>query len=168
MTTEPAVVPRPGALRGVAAADPFVEFYAEYYPRLARYCYRLVRDEELARDLTQEALARLYIRWISVREPGAYVFHVATNLVREAMKRAAREAKAVADAPPAPEREGHHDVHLAVSRLPRRYREVVLLYYFADLPIAAVAAAVRRPEGTVKRHLAEARDILAATLEVPS
>lgn len=151
------------AERPAVRAD-FAEFYAEYYPRVARYCYRLVRDEEQARDLAQEAFARLYVRWIELRDPGAYLFHVATNLARAAYGKSLRESRALEGA--TTERADHHHVHLAVSRLSRRYRELVLLYYFADLPIAAVAAAVRRPEGTVKRQLSEARRILADDLEV--
>ncbi|HVF05294.1 MAG TPA: RNA polymerase sigma factor [Frankiaceae bacterium] len=173
MTTEPTIVTpraRLGAAPAAAGADrneSFAVFYDEYYRRVARYCYRLVHDQELARDLAQEALARLYIRWIGVRDPGAYVFHIATNLIRDAVRRAAREAKAMQGSAPAAEPDHQHDVDvaIAVGSLPRRYREVVLLYYFADLPIAEVAAAVRRPEGTVKRHLAEARELLATTLE---
>ena len=151
------------AERAAVRAD-FAEFYAEYYARVARYCYRLVRDEEQARDLAQEAFARLYVRWIELRDPGAYLFHVATNLARAAYGKSLRESRAL-DAATA-ERTDHHHVHLAVGRLHRRYRELVLLYYFADLPIAAVAAAVRRPEGTVKRQLSEARRLLADDLEV--
>lgn len=168
MTTEhvlPAVA-LPG--RGESASsvrDDFAGFYDEYYARVARYCFRLVRDEETARDLAQEAFARLYTRWIELRDPAAYLFHVATNLARTAYAKSVRESRALDDAGPT-HRPDHHHVHLAVGRLQRRYRELVLLYYFADLPIAAVAAAVRRPEGTVKRQLAEARRILADDLEV--
>jgi RNA polymerase sigma-70 factor (ECF subfamily) len=41
-----------------------------------------------------------------------------------------------------------------------RLREVVLLHYYADLPVAEVAAAIHRPVGTVKRRLHEARALL--------
>jgi RNA polymerase sigma-70 factor (ECF subfamily) len=40
----------------------------------------------------------------------------------------------------------------------------VLLHYWADLPVAEVARLVRRPQGTVKRRLHEARAQLAVTL----
>lgn len=167
MTTEQAVVsPVPWRAHAASSADdPFAEFYAEYYGRVARYCWRLVRDEQVAHDLAQEALARLYLRWVGVRDPAAFVFHVATNLVRDAMTRKGREATALGRLAPAHGPDDHRDVHLAVGALPRRYREVVLLYYFGDLPVAEVAAAVRRPEGTVKRYLKEARELLAESLE---
>jgi RNA polymerase sigma-70 factor (ECF subfamily) len=48
-----------------------------------------------------------------------------------------------------------------VERLPGHLREAVLLHYYADLPVAEVAAALRRPVGTVKRRLHEARALLS-------
>lgn len=151
-----------------AAADSFPAFYAENYSAVTGYVYQLTRDVELARDLSQEAFTRLLSRWVSVREPRPYLFHVATNLARDAWKARARRERIV-------EAIGRRQddevagpdacVADAVSRLPERHREVVLLFYYSDLPLTEVAAAVRRPEGTVKRLLAEARERLATSLE---
>ncbi len=52
-----------------------------------------------------------------------------------------------------------------VLGLPDRLRLVVLLYYYADLPIAAVAARTGKSVGAVKRDLFDARQHLAAQLE---
>lgn len=52
----------------------------------------------------------------------------------------------------------------ALSRIPRRHRDVVLLHYYAGLSVAEVALAVDRPQGTVKRQLSEARGQLLAQL----
>ena len=51
-----------------------------------------------------------------------------------------------------------------VRRLPDRVREPVVLHYYADLSVEAVAIALRRPVGTVKRQLSEARELLAQML----
>jgi RNA polymerase sigma-70 factor (ECF subfamily) len=48
--------------------------------------------------------------------------------------------------------------------LPAPLREAVLLHYLCDLPLTDVARAIRRPLGTVKRRLHEARQLLAQTL----
>ncbi len=53
-----------------------------------------------------------------------------------------------------------------MERLPGHLRDVVLLHYYADLPVEEVARALRRPVGTVKRRLSDARGILAVTLSV--
>ena len=52
----------------------------------------------------------------------------------------------------------------AMSRIPRRHRDVVLLHYYAGLSVPEVALAVGRPAGTVKRQLSEARERLSAQL----
>jgi RNA polymerase sigma factor (sigma-70 family) len=52
----------------------------------------------------------------------------------------------------------------AVQELPDRLRVVVLLHYFADLPVATVARQLEKSEGTVKRDLFDARQRLSAIL----
>lgn len=148
-----------------ALAERFRALYRAEYPRVAGYAYRLTRDSEAANDIAQEAFTRLLARFVAVREPKAYVFHVATNLARamwQARVRAERvTAELAGDAvTPGPDR----TVADAIARLPRRYRELVLLHYYADLAVADVAEVVRRPAGTVKRQLAEARALLATSL----
>jgi RNA polymerase sigma-70 factor (ECF subfamily) len=146
-------------------------FCAEFYPRLARYCWRLVRNEELAREITQEAFARLLARRLTVRDPEPYLFFIAANLVRD-LQRGSRHAPVplLTDddshfGDRAARRASHDALHLAVNLLPRRYRELILLHYFADLPVNEIALAVHRPVGTVKRQLAEARALLATSVE---
>jgi len=143
-------------------------FVEAEYSGLVRYAFRLCGDEHLARDVAQEAFVRLFGRWISVRDPHAYVYMVATNYLRRTFKRRGYEDAALAKAHArpelvvGPEELGLRDV---VDRLPRRWREVILLYYFADLPVRTVAAQLRTPEGTVRRLLTEARAALALSLE---
>jgi RNA polymerase sigma-70 factor (ECF subfamily) len=59
---------------------------------------------------------------------------------------------------------GDPGVLAAVRALPERLRVVVLLHYYADLPVADVAKALRRPVGSVKRQLNEARALLSHSL----
>jgi len=153
--------------------EEFTAFYTGHYPELAGYCWSLTRDRELAHDLTQEAFARMVSRWRRIDDPKAYLYRVATNLVRKAWRDRADDRTAI-DAVAANVREaGHHPgpdpalitLRAAVEALPRRLRDVVLLHYFADLSVESVANAVGRPNGTVKRQLSEARVLLANELE---
>jgi RNA polymerase sigma-70 factor (ECF subfamily) len=153
--------------------DEFRALYAAEYPAVASYCWSLTRDADLAHDLAQEAFTRLFARWIGVRDPRAYVFRIATNLVRRSWRNRARQADLVGElAAELPTQAGPPDVEStgirsAVQTLPSRLRDVVLLHYFADLSVLEVAAALNRPSGTVKRQLSEARSLLAGALEVP-
>jgi RNA polymerase sigma-70 factor (ECF subfamily) len=150
----------------VSRDEEFRAFYAQEYAGLARYCHSLVSDHELAHDLAQEAFTRMVGRLTRVEDPRAYVYGVATNLVRRAWRKRAQQATAVAGIANEPVRdlpshEGAVTVRAAVERLPKKLRDVVLLHYWSDLTVTDVAAAVGRPAGTVKRQLSEARALLA-------
>jgi RNA polymerase sigma factor (sigma-70 family) len=152
--------------------EEFRALYQAHYAAVAGYCWNLTRDRELAHDLAQEAFTRLLARWVRVDDPRAYVFRIATNLVRKTWKSRARQqetASRLADIPHQLDPDPVGDllgVRSAVDVLPTRLRDVVLLHYYADLSVADVAASLRRPEGTVKRQLSEARALLAGALEV--
>ncbi len=142
------------------------QFCEAEYARVAGYCYRLVGDEQLAHDLAQEAFVRLFGRWFDVREPRAYIYVLATNLARRewrtrSAERAALARVAASEQPVSAPEPGIRDV---VERLPNKWRDVVLLHYYADLPVAEVARQLKQPEGTVKRLLNEARGLLARSL----
>ena len=97
-------------------------------------------------------------------EPRGFVYVVGTNLCRHHWRQNGRERTAVTSLRvTAVAGRPAHDPWLRdlVERLPLRLREVVLLHYYADLPVAEVALAIHRPVGTVKRRLHEARALLS-------
>ena len=148
--------------------DDFRTFFSAEFPRLAGYCLRLLDDEQLARDVAQESLVRLWSRWLGVRDPHAYVYLVATNLVRAEWRRRGRHRDLVerlGAAAIAVHHDGDSSLRDAVERLPERLRVPVLLHYFADLPIAEIARVTHRPVGSVKQRLHQARGTLAIFLE---
>jgi RNA polymerase sigma-70 factor (ECF subfamily) len=151
--------------------EQFRGVYAALYPKVAGYAWNLTRDREAAHDVAQETFARLFDRWDRLDDPVAYGFRIATNLARDAWRRADNDRRRADDlasqarsAPPA-DHALDADVRLAVARLPRRYRQLVLLHYYADLPLPEIASALGRPLGTVKRQLSEARRLMATVLE---
>jgi RNA polymerase sigma-70 factor (ECF subfamily) len=148
----------------VPADEAFDRFYAETFGVLAGYAWSLTGERTAAEDLAQEAMARVYARWFALREPQPYAFRIVTNLARDKWRRRRHEIAAqrelLAEDTPAADL----SVLDAVERLPEQLRDVVLLYYYADLPVDEVARAIRRPVGTVKRRLHEARAHLAAAL----
>ena len=155
----------------VAAAsakdEEFRGFYAATYPDVAGYCLALTGDPALADELAQEALTQTYVHWRRLHTPRGYAYRVARNLANAHWKRRARELATWSDivayaSPAAPADPALWD---AVRRLPEAQRDVVLLHYLYDLPLADVATAIRRPLGTVKRRLHEGRNLLAAALE---
>ena len=158
----------PAVVAAVPARDAVAELYAEHFGPLSGYALSLTGDPQVAVDVAQEAFTRLLARWRSVRDPRAWLFYVATNLSRDHWRSTVRDrALLAASGRAAVLTAGPHDPWLAdlVQRLPMRLREVVLLHYYADLPLEEVARLTRRPLGTVKRRLHEARRALAEALE---
>lgn len=58
----------------------------------------------------------------------------------------------------------HSDIYQAVSELPLKYRTVIHLYYYEDLPITKIAEYLMMKEATVKTHLARGRKLLQKKL----
>ncbi|HVF04772.1 MAG TPA: sigma-70 family RNA polymerase sigma factor [Frankiaceae bacterium] len=146
----------------------FQQLYEEQFGGLAAYCAGLVDDTNTGSDIAQEAFTRLFARWRSVRHHRAYVYFVATNLVRAHWRTrrdervAVRELGARGDAvSPA----GDPSLRDLVERLPGKLRTVVLLHYYADLPVDEIARLIHRPAGTVKQRLHEARRRLQRAME---
>jgi RNA polymerase sigma-70 factor (ECF subfamily) len=127
----------------------------------------MVGDDEVAHDIAAEAFVRLLSRWTTVTDPRAYLYTTALNLVRDRWRRSERErvamrktANSVATmAPPAPE------IRIVVEGLPRRLQQVIVLHYFADLSVDAIARQLGVAPGTVKRDLYDARAKLHDLLE---
>ncbi len=143
------------------------EIYLAQYGRLAGWCAHLVGDADLGHEFATEAFTRLLARWRTVEDPRPWLYMTATNLDRDHWRRTERERRALrlAAAAPTVEAAGDPGVRDIVDRLPARLRSVVLLHYYADLPIRDVAAVLGKAEGTVKRSLFDARARLLADLE---
>jgi len=146
----------------------FRQTYRAHFPALSGYCASLVGDRDVGAELAQEAFARLFARWRGVRDPRAFLFFVGTNLATDHWRGRKRDAslllRLVSERGPGNDRP-RSDVAEAVESLPRSLRTVVLLHYYADLPLSDIAELTHRPLGTVKRHLHEARSRLRDVLE---
>ncbi|HVF04221.1 MAG TPA: RNA polymerase sigma factor [Frankiaceae bacterium] len=168
MTTSEAAVP--GAAREPVARD--VEslrlVYADNYTALARFAWRLTGSTAAAEDVVQEAFARLLARRLLVRKPVPFLYRTVTNLANDAWRQRQRDER-LRDALGAPAEMPAADASVrdAVRRLPDRERTAVTLYYFADLPVAEVAALMDTPPGTVMWLLSSARTRLAGHLGGP-
>lgn len=59
----------------------------------------------------------------------------------------------------------YREVYDAVLSLPVKYRTVIHLYYYEEMPVAEIAAALECAEGTVKSQLARGREMLRRALK---
>nr|MDT0658102.1 sigma-70 family RNA polymerase sigma factor [Micromonospora sp. DSM 115978] len=149
------------------------ELYHACYRRLVAQLYAFTPDLTEAQDVVQEAFTRALARpagLTDIDNPEAWLRTVAVNVVRRRWRRRQlldtillrdRPVAKLVQAAPGPERT---DLHTALAGLPTGYREVLVLHYFADLPVEEIAGLLDLPSGTVKSRLARGRTALADRL----
>jgi len=156
-----------------AAARSSFPTFEEVFPVLNRdayrVAYRLLGDRSEAEDVAQEACARTYSRWASVRDHAEpWCVRVASNLALDLLRARTRALRRnerlrtneVAVVPRVDER---LDLYAALEKLPRRQRETVVLRYLGDLSEAQTADLIGCSVGSVKTHASRG---LAALKEV--
>lgn len=162
-----------------AAKREFESFAAGSWDSLLRTSYLMTGDAGDAEDLVQETLLRVARRWNRVRSmdhPAAYARRVLINLaLRDAGRRSRQRAELrpqdgeteAADQSAARALQQVHDlaeIRWALAQLPARQRAVLVLRYWADLPVAEIAGILGCPEGTVTSTASRAAARLAETL----
>jgi len=148
--------------------------FRKYAPQLHRYIERRMRRPELARDLTQDIFERfLQVEDTeAVRNPQAYLFGIASHVVREALFR--QDQSLVTFDSDAVEEAGsqlHHalpddigerlalqqDLKRALAELPAMHRTVLLLVKRDGLSYDEAALRTKLNANTVKTYVFEAR-----------
>jgi RNA polymerase sigma-70 factor (ECF subfamily) len=159
----------------VEGTEDFDSFYGAVFARLVGQLAVVTGDRHEAEDVVQEAMARAASRWARLGAydaPEAWVRRVAFNLAISGHRRARRRLAALLRLGPQPPVPPVSVDALAVADalqgLTVAHRQVIVLYYLADLPVEQVAAELRVPVGTVKARLARAREALAARLADPA
>jgi RNA polymerase sigma-70 factor, ECF subfamily len=157
--------------------EQLAELYAACRARLVVQLTAFTGDVTVAEDMVQEAFARAAARWPSVHryaDPEAWVRNVAFNLARSRWRWFRRRAGGSADisagsafsAGPelTPDLDSRVDLYAGLRRLPALQRQVVVLYYLADLSVDQIAGEMHVPAGTVKSWLYRARAQLTELL----
>ncbi|MBM0259492.1 sigma-70 family RNA polymerase sigma factor [Micromonospora sp. 4G55] len=150
---------------------PFDRFYAGHVDRVHRALALALGDPGLAREATDEAMARAYARWDRVSRldnPAGWAFRVGLNWATSWWRKVRRERPPMADerhpavAAPDP---AALAARTALDRLPTSQRTVIVCRVLLDLSTAETATVLDLSEGTVKsrlsRGLAELRAALA-------
>ena len=146
----------------------FEDFYAANYGKIAALVTALTGDRHEAHDIAQEAFARALARWPRVSGyelPEAWVRQVAMRLAIDSARRIRRTLRAMpllraadrTEAPDPGDSLPFTALGQALARIPLREREVLILYYVADLRVEQIAHDRGIPVGTVKSRLAAGR-----------
>ncbi|MEU4806780.1 SigE family RNA polymerase sigma factor [Actinosynnema sp. NPDC023587] len=147
------------------------DLYRQHRMRLVRLALLLVDEPATAEDVVQEAFTGLHRNWSNLRDAQAAVGYLRTAVVNGSRSVLRRRKTARDYTPPhianARSAESlamltaeHQAVVAALSQLPPRQREVLVLRYYGDLSEAEIAEATGISKGTVKSTASRALDAL--------
>jgi RNA polymerase sigma-70 factor (ECF subfamily) len=165
---------------GRTQARAFVEeLYARHHTEIYAYLTRMLRDPELAADLTQDAFIKAYRAYETLEDPAharAWLYQIAHRVALDHIRR----QKIVRFLPWTGESHGSApsterlvmDAHLsgdlqrALARIPERQRAALLLAEIHDLTGLELAAALGVSHVAARALLTRARESLRQALAV--
>jgi RNA polymerase sigma-70 factor (sigma-E family) len=175
---------RPGAGNSGAAAprvtgqgpdEAVTVLYQAHYAVLVRAAALLIGDLAAAEDVVQDSFVAMHRAWWRLRDTNKalpYLRRSVINRSRSAVRHRVvtdRHPPMLVPEPPSAEEVvlaagGQSLVLAALSALPCRQREVLVLRFYADLSEEQIAAAMGITGDAVNAHTAQARDSLRAVL----
>jgi RNA polymerase sigma-70 factor (ECF subfamily) len=144
---------------------------------LVNLAYRFVRNEATAEEMAQEAFLNCFRRlrqWRRDAQFSTWLFALAMNVYRSHLRRfhpqiageeELRELTIPAAQETLAEDQQREAVRRAVSLLPARYREPMVLFYFLEEDVAETSRILGIPAGTVKARLHRGRELLKERLQ---
>ena len=154
----------------------FRSLYEANVDRIFRLAYRMVGDEDLARDFTQDAFLRAWERLAQFRGDAAFstwlhsiAVSVSLNGIRKVDRHRKRERSLEDAAHVAPGRRSlepdvRERLRAAVDGLPEMYRTVFLMHDLEGFSHGEIAETLSVAEGTSKARLFRARAKLREAL----
>ena len=161
-------------------ADAYTQLINRHKNAVVNYLTKLTGSRDEAEDFAQEAFLRLFQRSGNYDERGhfkAYLYRIATNLVRSAQRRQSRWRVVHTlissnghHAEPRQQQQILRDeiglrLRRAVSELPLRYRVPLVLYEVDEWPYRRIAEFLGCREGTVKSRIHRGRNMIRQQLQ---
>ena len=146
----------------------------QYGDTLLRFCYLYLNDLQLAEDAVQETYLKAYRSLHTFRGESsestwltAIALNVCRSLTRSPWFRQEDRQTRLEQLPEAsvPFDPQDDTVISEVMKLPRKYREVILLHYYQGLKLREIAAMMSLPEATLSTRVKRARAKLKVKLE---
>lgn len=146
-----------------------------YKTALYRHCFAVVHDEDVAKDIAQDAFITAYYklaRFDQSKKFSTWLFKIATNKALDTLRKRKHQtalydeaAERIIDPQPTPEIQAlYSELFLAVRKLPLKLQISISLFYWQGLGIATIAEIMDTNENTVKSWLRRAKEQLRKEL----
>ncbi len=165
----------------------FAELVELYKDKVFQICYRMLGNRHEAEDIAQEAFIRAFVNietFNQKRKFSTWLFRIATNLCIDRIRKKKPDyfldaevagtegltmySQVAADVQlPEDEVENmelQETIQLEISKLPEKYRSVIVLKYIEELPLQDISEILDLPLGTVKTRVHRGREALRKQL----
>ncbi|MCA1061449.1 RNA polymerase sigma factor SigW [Rossellomorea aquimaris] len=165
----------------------FAELVELYRDKVFQICYRMLGNRHEAEDIAQEAFIRAYVNietFNQKRKFSTWLFRIATNLCIDRIRKKKPDyfldaevagtegltmySQVAADVQlPEDEVENmelQETIQTEISKLPEKYRSVIVLKYIEELPLQEISEILDLPLGTVKTRVHRGREALRKQL----
>ncbi len=158
--------------------DKLIEQWIRNYGHDLKWlAYSYVKDHSIAEDITQEVFIKAYQKYSSFKENSSektWLFKITINLCKDHLKssyfrRVVRKGadlfKNIPSDYSSPEeyaidKSDDEELLNHVLQLEKKYREIIILYYFEEFQIKELAPMLAISENTVKTRLRRGRQLL--------
>jgi RNA polymerase sigma-70 factor, ECF subfamily len=163
------------------------EIVEVYKDKVFQLCYRMLGNRHEAEDIAQEAFIRAYININSFNQNlkfSTWLYRIATNLCIDRIRKKKPDYFLDAEVPgtegltmysqvpsetPLPEDEVESielqdAIQKEISKLPDKYRSVIVLKYIEELSLNEISEILDLPLGTVKTRIHRGREALRKQL----
>ncbi|KPL57756.1 RNA polymerase sigma factor SigW [Rossellomorea vietnamensis] len=165
----------------------FAELVELYKDKVFQICFRMLGNRHEAEDIAQEAFIRAYVNietFNQKRKFSTWLFRIATNLCIDRIRKKKPDyfldaevsgtegltmySQVAADVQlPEDEVENmelQETIQIEISKLPEKYRSVIVLKYIEELPLQEISEILDLPLGTVKTRVHRGREALRKQL----
>jgi RNA polymerase sigma-70 factor (ECF subfamily) len=151
----------------------FEQLISRWQDRLWRHARRLVRDDDVAWDVLQEARMSMVSGLRRLADPGAFpgwAYRIVTCKCADHVRRMERRRRTEEQRPAqaTPTTDGHDDevaaLRAALADLSVEQRAILSLHYLEELCVERIAEILGIPVGTVKSRLHHARAALKTSM----
>lgn len=140
----------------------------DYADTIQRICYSYTKNYHDTQDIIQNVFLKYmqkHPQFESAEHEKAWILRVTINACKDSLRSIFRKHESLEFVELAiDEKEDYSYVREAVCKLPAKYRNVIILYYFEELSAVEIAKILNKKENTIYTWLSRAKDKLKEML----
>jgi RNA polymerase sigma-70 factor, ECF subfamily len=152
-----------------------------YEDKVIRLAYTYVKDRKLAEDLAQEVFVKCFVykdKFRSESSVKTWVYAITVNICKDYLRSGwkkyihvidrlgkSKQSSALTPELTIVQKSEHEALADEVLKLPLKYREVILLFYYKELSVNEISQILHKKEPTIRTLLQRGREMLRRKLE---